>query len=112
MMLVRIDAQLGWEVARDQRSDRWVALCRMLGITAEAETWEKLVGMIAEEINELMRDLLADGELATFLKDRGWQSSAETPIPLVIPPEGIMFDVPMNIQVKNPADLARGHAQA
>jgi hypothetical protein len=112
MMLVRIDAQLGWEVARDLRSDRWVGLCRPLGITAEAETWEKLAGAMGEVVNELMRDLLADGELPAFLKDLGWQSSAETPIPKVVPPEGIAFDVPMDILVKSASELSCAHAQA
>ncbi len=59
-----------------------------------------------------MRDLLEEGELDRFLKDRGWNPG--TPIPLVVPHEGIAFDVPMEIRMGTAAGLAmkNAHAQA
>jgi len=115
MMLVRVQArgQLLWQVTRDPKSDRWVAVCQPLSITAEAETWEKLTALMNEEVNELLRALLEMGELDQFFRDRGWQSLPETPLPKTTPSEGIRFDVPMDIQaVPNLAKLNARHAQA
>jgi hypothetical protein len=115
MILVRVQmqAQLLWQVTRDPKSDRWVAVCQPLAITAEAETWEKLTALMNEEVNELLRALLEAGELDKFFRDRGWQSMPETPLPKTTPIEGIRFDVPMDIQaVPDFSKLNTRHAQA
>lgn len=115
MMLIRIQTQVTWQAARDPKSDRWVAVCQPLGITAEAETWDKLAALMNEEVNELLRDLLEEGELPHFLKERGWVASPLTPVPHAMPREGVAFDVPMEIQIGAlAAALAKNaaHAQA
>jgi len=116
MILVRVQmqAQLVWQVTRDPKSDRWVAVCQPLLITAEAETWEKLTALMNEEVNALLRALLETGELDQFFRDRGWQSMPETPLPKTTPSEGIRFDVPMDIQAVPDlfAKLNARHAQA
>ena len=112
MTLIRINTQVPWQIARDPKSDRWVAVCQPLAITAEAETWDKLASLLAEEVNELLLDLLKEGELPTFFKERGWQSL--TPLPLKVH-EGLRFDVPMEMRLGPIADLAKqsaAHAQA
>jgi hypothetical protein len=114
MMLVRVDTQLLWQIARDPKSDRWVAVCPMLSITAEAETWERLASMLAEEVNELMLDLFEEGELPKFLQERGWQPMM--PIPVSMPREGLRFDVPMEMKMAPVAAILAkknaSHAQA
>ena len=67
-MLVRIDTKVAWQIARDPKSERWVGVCQMLGITAEAETWAKLTALIAEEVSELLVYLFQEGELQSFCK--------------------------------------------
>jgi hypothetical protein len=100
MMLIRvqIQGQLVWRMTRDPRSDRFVAVCDPLAITAEAETWSKLTEIIDEEVNALFRDLFEEGELQDFFRERGWRPLADTPLPTSMPKEGMRFDVPMDIQ--------------
>lgn len=106
MMLVRINAQLGWTVAQDPQSLRWVGVCPALAITAEAESFSKLTEMMNEEVNELMRDLLEEGSLDSYLHERGWTSLPGTPIPRLMPAEGVNFDVPMEIRLNSVAGLS------
>ena len=94
-MLVRIDTQLAWQIARDPSSDRWVGVCPALAITAEAETWAELTSILAENVSELLLDLYRDGELAKFLQDRGWHPLIA--LPAKMPREGLKFDIPMDI---------------
>jgi len=115
MILVRVQirGQLLWNVTRDPKSDRWVALCDALKITAEAETWEKLTALMNEEVNALLSTLLEDGELDRFFRDRGWESSPDTPIPSTVPSEGVKFDLPMDIRsVPSLTNINTPHAQA
>jgi hypothetical protein len=112
-MLIRIDTQLAWQIARDPKSNRWVGVCSALAITAEAETWAKLTALLAEEVNELLLDLFNEGELQKFLPDRGWRPLIR--IPGTMPREGLNFDVPMEITVGTVANLSAkspSHAQA
>lgn len=112
MNLIRIDTRLEWQIARDNATDRWIAVCPPLAITAEAESWEKLAALLAEEVNELLLDLLQEGELPAFLRERGWHPM--TPVPVQVPHGGLRFDVPMEMRLGALADLAKGadYAQA
>ena len=70
--IVRINAQLGWAVTRDPRSERWIGVCDPLAMTAEAETFPELMETIAEILQSAFRELLSTGDLMTYLRDRGW----------------------------------------
>ncbi len=48
----------------------------------------------------LFLDLFEDGELAQFLRDRGWQTA--TPIPAQVPEYGVRFEVPFTLVPRTP----------
>lgn len=112
MMLIRVQihGQLLWRYTRDPRSDRFVAVCDALKITAEAETWSKLVEVVNEEVNALFRDLYEEGQLDRFLRSRGWSPFPYTPLPGSMPAEGMRFDVPMDMQAVPFELLAQKHS--
>lgn len=91
-MEVTIKADNLMWVVKPVRSGRLVAWCDPLGLTIEGDSEADLASMIQEAMHELFVDLLEDGELEQFLRDRGW--NALTPIPARMPEQGIVFDVP------------------
>jgi hypothetical protein len=91
-LVQRINAEVTWEAGFDPASQTWVAKSDALALTASGETWADLMSIIAESQSLLFADLLADGELPQFLLDRGWRPS--TPLPVGVPVEDIVFDVP------------------
>jgi hypothetical protein len=57
----------------------------------EAATLDELYGVINESVMLLMHDLLADNELETFFRQRGWQFSG---LPAAPDPKDIEFALP------------------
>ncbi len=91
---IQIQATINWLVQRTP-SGAWVGVCDPLGLTVEASDEVELRSVIGEAQHYLFLDLLEDGELDRFLRERGWHATA--PIPLTIP-EGVRFDVPFNLE--------------
>ena len=94
-VLVRIEVNnLVWEVAQDPESGAWIGLSRPLNLNAIGDTWAEFWQCANEAIALLFTDLLREGELATFLRDQGWQPS--TPLPS--PGTPVRWDVPFEVR--------------
>lgn len=96
MTVVKIKGNTEWKCLRAKGGD-WVAICDPLGLTIQSETWATLMDDIAHTLNAMFSDLLKSGELASFLRDRGWRPVGRIPTK----PGDIWFDFPF---VPRPAD--------
>ena len=76
-MTIRIHATMDWRAERSREDGGWVGICKQLGITTEAETLDELHSLAPEAMELLFLDLLQDGELEEFLKQKGWEYSKE-----------------------------------
>ena len=92
-------AQLLWKVARAS-GGHWVAVCDPMGLTIQSDTWASLMEDIAQTLNALMVDLLEEGELDRFLRDRGF-----TLVGSVTRPGDTWFDVPFSATRTTDRDL-------
>lgn len=93
-LTIRIDAKIEWQ-AKALPSGRWIGVCDPLGVTVEAVDQAELRSVIEETHYTLFLDLLEDGELERFLRDRGWE--ARVPIPSGVPTGGVNFEVPFEV---------------
>ena len=95
MTTIQIQARLAW-LARKNTRGVWIGVCDALGLTLEAATDSDLKSLIEETHHTLFLDLLEDGELDAFLRDRGWQAMG--PLPTHFPDGGVRFDVPYEVR--------------
>jgi len=72
---VTVDADLEWEVRPTSTPGRLSVSCDGLGIRVEAHDEAEIPGLIDESVDMLMRDLHEDGELASYLSERGLRAS-------------------------------------
>ena len=75
------------------KGGNWIGVCEALGLTIESDTFAHLLEDIASALNALLLDLFREGELNTFLRDRGWRLA--TPMPSK--PDDVRFDTPFDI---------------
>ena len=96
-MIVRFhpSAQIEWRAYRDSETDGWIAVCDALGRRAAGDTWDRLCATIFELQHAFLTDLLIEGELALFLRHRGWQIADH--LPERVPDGGVTFDVPTTV---------------
>lgn len=78
-IVVHIDANIAWQVARDEDSQLYIGVCPMLNLNATGETMEELTSSIQEAQGLLFMDLLEHGELAEFLTKHGWKMQGKLP---------------------------------
>jgi hypothetical protein len=104
--LIRLDAKIRWAFVRDE-TGAWVGVCEALKLTACGDTWAQLCSVIEEIHNDLFIELLHEGQLEGFLRQHGW--APITPLPLSVPPEGVRFDVPVELLAMASRDV-RQHA--
>lgn len=100
-IVVQIEGNVNWEFTRDPETDQWFGLCQPLNLHASGETWQELVNYAAESMALLFEDLLADGELGTFLRERGWRTADGLPQP----GQKVVFDIPFSVQRRAAGDL-------
>lgn len=78
---ITIHADIVWQVARSKQSAVWVATCDDLGLSTEDESLDELYSSIEENMEFLFNDLLKEGDLDKFLRERSWQYSGNTNVP-------------------------------
>lgn len=86
---VEAKAQIQWAHHRSWRG-KWIAVCDPLGITLQSDRFSDLVEDMAHALNALLKDLLLEGELDRFLRERGWTLTSPAPTA----PDDVWFDVP------------------
>jgi hypothetical protein len=97
----RTQGQLLWAVIR-ARGGNWVAVCDALGLTIQSDTWANLMDDIAHALNALFTDLLLEGGLDRFLRDRGFRVAG----PIPSQPDDTWFDVPFSATRTTERDFA------
>jgi predicted RNase H-like HicB family nuclease len=102
-MVISVDASVTWQVTRS-RDGGYVGRCDALKVTAQGETYAELMSTIDEVQNELMLDLLAEGELEAFLSRHGWRPLNPIPARGDIPPHGVRFDLPFTVTQERRSD--------
>jgi hypothetical protein len=98
---VKIQANIPWHAKRSTTSNRWIGVCDVLNLSMEADTLDELHSVIPEAIHLLLEDLLADNELAQYLRDKGWEAD---PIPS---DRDVAFDVPWHLIAEGARDPER-----
>jgi len=86
--------QVSWRAFRSKEPGYWVAVCDALNLTAQATSWAELFSVCNEIMQELLMDLLRDGELDAFLRAQGWV--ALKPLPKRAS-STIRFDIPISL---------------
>lgn len=98
--IIHVQGRFPWLVRRPSADRRWIAVCDPLNLAMEADTLDELYSVIHEALHLLMRDLLADNEIESFFRQRGWeisdipQSNSADDVQFALPPiELIMQNV-------------------
>jgi hypothetical protein len=91
-VIVEIKASVPWLYKRT-KAGNYIAVCEPLAQTLQADSYDELIGCIQEALDSTFRELLKSGDLETFLKERGWKSSA-----LPARRARASFDVPLKIE--------------
>lgn len=91
---IQVQSTLEWRSYRSDSTGRWIGECAALNLAMEAESLDELHSLIAEAIQLLLTDLLADDELERYLAERGWQA---VNMPNFRPQDGVEFNVPWEL---------------
>ena len=75
-VVVRIEANVQWQIFRDPASEEWIGVCQALNLNAIGETFEDFFDCANEATQLLLTELLEKGELQAFLRRQGWTPSA------------------------------------
>ncbi len=99
--IVQIQAQLQWEFYQDAASKRWIAVCKPLAITIEADTHTELRENIEDTLRLFMRSIFEDGEFERFMREHGWKALN---MPQNVSANDIRFDVPIELVARKAAN--------
>lgn|SRR5574341_510639 len=91
-VIVQIDGQVQWLVARDPKDGHWFGVCPLLNMNAAGDTWTEFQECASEAMQVLFEALLENGELEAFLRAHGW---SHTPVPARGTPK---FEIPYGIE--------------
>ncbi len=97
-VLVKVEANVPWEVSQDPQSGRWIGVCRPLNLNAVGETWIEFQECAAEALQLLLTDVFEAGEIDQFLRVNRW--IPRTPLPARGGPVP-RFDVPFTVERKS-----------
>jgi hypothetical protein len=90
--ILKIQGKLVWEYCQSPKSGKYVAVCDALKLTVQSDTYPELMESISETLDSVFRDLLANGNLKSFLRKHGWRLAGEPPKQ----PSKARFDVEWN----------------
>lgn len=74
MTVVQINGKLPWKCFRS-KTGSWIAVCDLLKVAIEADTWALLMQDIGESVNTIFKDLFESDQLDHFLRVQEWQSA-------------------------------------
>lgn len=98
VVLVQVEGNVLWQVARDQTTGRFVGICRELNLNAVGDTWAEFQEGANEAMQMLLMDLFKEGELEKFLTTKGWRTLTPMPTRGSATPK---FDVPFSLERKH-----------
>ena len=102
MTVVEINGKLPWKCFRS-KTGSWIAVCDLLKVTIEADTWALLMQDIGESVNTIFKDLFESDQLDHFLRVQEWQSAGTLPSS----PGHIYFDIPFVPSIVDPEKYYR-----
>jgi hypothetical protein len=81
MVQVRIEANVEWGFGEDpdSGSGEWIGICPMLNLNAVGDTFAEAQQCASEAMHLLFLDLFKTGQLAEFLRARGWMPKTGLP---------------------------------
>ena len=103
MKVVQLNGKLPWQCFRSNTGS-WIAVCDLLKVTIEAETWTLLMEGIGESINTIFKDLFESDQLNRFLREHRWKPVGALPSS----PGNICFDIPFLPRIIDPAKNYHG----
>lgn len=103
---VDVDGTVSWRYAFDPASETWVGICDALNLNAVGDTYAELVEGMNDAVRGLLQDLLEDGDLADFMRARGWRMVGPSPAAQ----QRVRFDLPFDTLRSNVAELATAGA--
>lgn len=92
-VVIQIEANIQWQVARDLAARLYVGVCQPLNLNAVGETWIEFQECANDALATLLLDLFQSGEFEGFLRANGWSASS-IPEPGTTP----RFDVPFDVR--------------
>src|SRR5437870_1276465 len=98
---VHVQAKLLWKWGRT-KSGNYVAACDALAQTVQAEKFDQLLETMHEALDSTFRELMASGDLDTFLRERRWSSPD---LPDAQARKNVRFDVPFDLKGVRARDL-------
>lgn len=105
MHVVQVQAQILWEFYQDPVSSRWIAVCKPLAITLEADTHTELRENIEDALALFMRSIFKDGQFDKFMRQHGWKAQN---LPQNVATNDVKFDVPIELVARK---VANDHAR-
>ena len=94
MTTIEISARLRGRVWRDDDSNRLLAVCDAMGVTACGDDEPRLKEAIDELLNVTFTDLFETGDLERFLEAKGWTPA----VPIAgLKPDHVRFKVPWEL---------------
>lgn len=69
--VIKVDADVRFTINATPEGP-WVAVCDLLGLTVQSNTWVELMEDIGEVLEFMLTDLLREGHLDQFLTQHGW----------------------------------------
>jgi len=98
---ITIQGNVTWTWNRTRRGS-YIAVCRPIGQTVQAERWAELLESIDEVLGSTFKELLSTGDFERFLKERGWSCG---PIPTPRIRRNLRFEMPFNLKGTPRRDL-------
>lgn len=92
---VVIQGKVSWRAFMDDATGTWIAVCDPMKLTARGDTWSDMADDCNDIIQNVLTDLLHEGELDTFLSKQGWRRMTAVP---VMPHTPVHFDLPVIVE--------------
>jgi hypothetical protein len=109
MTVITLQSQLLWRAAQTP-SGNWMGICDAMNIAVEADNLDQLHSIIPETINLLFLDLLQDGEVNQYLRERGWNEEIPASAMQSLSQGNVEFDVPWQLVLaERTRDSSRSH---
>lgn len=100
-----INARVDWVCIHDTSCGKWVGICNDLSLTVQADDQRELHSIIWESMDYLLKSLVEEKNLDSFLREHGWAARSY--------PEcdsDILSRIPVNIRVEEEHEQHAGAA--
>ena len=100
-MTVHIEGKLIWKWGRTKHGT-YIAVCDPIAQTVQADKFPELLETINEALESTFSELFSSGDLAKFLRERGWKSAE---LPGRRARRNVRFEMPFDLKGVRRRDL-------